>query len=64
MQPQWSTFGNWSECSASCKPGGQQFRVRECLPSGNECPLGLRNQYAQTENVSQACNLVTSCAGM
>ena len=44
----WTTWGSWSECSATCQ-GGIQIRHRTCQ-NGNYCPnAGFQMQYCNSK---------------
>ncbi|VDN28474.1 unnamed protein product [Cylicostephanus goldi] len=52
-QPQWSNWGPWSSCSASCG-GGVSYRVRLCKDPCNTCCVGVATE-------SSTCNTQPCC---
>ncbi|CAJ0595892.1 unnamed protein product [Cylicocyclus nassatus] len=52
-QPQWSEWGPWSGCSASCG-GGVSHRVRLCKDPCNTCCVGVATE-------SSTCNTQPCC---
>ncbi|VDK52412.1 unnamed protein product, partial [Cylicostephanus goldi] len=53
LQPQWSNWGPWSSCSASCG-GGVSYRVRLCKDPCNTCCVGVATE-------SSTCNTQPCC---
>ena len=56
----WSAWGTWSECTATCAPGGTQIRYKEC---NNPAPAYGGLNCAGDNFVSQTCNQ-QSCPGI
>ena len=57
--PAWAEWGEWTDCTGTCFPGGTQTRVRLCLGPG-ACDEAIWPGIGQTMELAM-CNMLVLC---